>query len=104
MHTIKHLQRNAFKWQERNFDDAKAYQVLLVVCEEVGELCHAHVKEEQGIRGTAKENQKLGKDAVGDIMISLANYCSLRGWSMKKCVNTAWKDVRKRDWKKLRIK
>ena len=50
--------------------------MLLGICEEAGELCHAQLKKEQGIRGTIEQHDAAMKDAVGDIMIYAINYLS----------------------------
>jgi len=34
--------------------------------EEVGELAHAHLKNEQGIRGTPEEHVQAKVDAIGE--------------------------------------
>ena len=67
------LQREVQAWTAKNFPNNKPYQPLLGVAEEVGELCHAHLKQEQGIRNTTQANKE---DAVGDIIIYLADYCN----------------------------
>ena len=95
---LKKLQEEQKEWQNKNFPNAKDYQVLLGVGEEVGELNHAHLKLEQGIRGTAEEHTEAKKDAIGDIIIFLAGYCNLSGLDLQECVDTAWDVVKKRDW------
>jgi NTP pyrophosphatase (non-canonical NTP hydrolase) len=68
--------------------------------EEVGELSHAHLKHEQGIRGM--EDQDLAyvrkRDAVGDIFIYLCSYCTANNISIEDAVYEAWEEVAKRDW------
>jgi NTP pyrophosphatase (non-canonical NTP hydrolase) len=69
--------------------------------EEVGELFHAHLKEEQNIRGESNAHQLEAKDAVGDIIIYLMHYCTLRDWAIEPILNNVWEQtVSKRDWKK----
>ena len=38
-------------------------------------------------------------DAVADIVIFLADYCSARGFDLESLVSETWAEVRKRDWK-----
>jgi NTP pyrophosphatase (non-canonical NTP hydrolase) len=71
---------------------------LLGVVEEVGELSHAHLKLEQGIR--INEDHKTKQvDAVGDIVVFLAHYCTLQGIDFGLAVKTCWNEVKQRDWK-----
>lgn len=67
--------------------------------EELGELCHAHLKQEQGIRGTAAQHEAKAKDAIGDILIYLADYTAGRGWDLQAIVEDTWAEVSRRDWR-----
>lgn len=96
--TFSDLQSEVGKWFKKNFPNGKPYHPLLGLSEEVGELCHAHLKMEQGIR--TDENQA---DAVGCIVIYLADYCNRNGISLSNAVMTTWNEVRKRDWQKNKI-
>jgi NTP pyrophosphatase (non-canonical NTP hydrolase) len=68
--------------------------------EEVGELAHAHLKHDQGIRGL--EDQDLAHtqkvDAVGDIVIYLASYCTANNIDLEAAVKKTWEEVKARDW------
>lgn len=98
---ISALQRNHSRWLIHNFPNQKPHEALLGLAEEIGELAHAHLKYEQGIRGydKAKYMEEAG-DAIGDIMIYLASYCNTNGFNMQLEVIRAWDEVRRRDWKK----
>lgn len=86
-------------WADHNFKDRTALEIAAKACEEVGELVGATIKEKQGIR--SHENQPAAaRDAVGDVVIALANYCSFRGWSFDEIVREVWKSVERRDWKR----
>lgn len=100
--TFAQLQERIAPWVKRNFGDRPSWQSLLGVQEEVGELSHAHLKEVQRIRGTAEEHQANAKDAVADIVIFLADYCSARDWDMQAIVEATLSEVLKRDWVKAR--
>lgn len=87
------------RWVRWNFGERPSYQPLLGAFEELGELAHAHLKQEQGIRGSAEENEAKAKDAVADTVIFLADYCTARGWDISEIVWETWEQVRLRDFK-----
>lgn len=101
---LKFLQDESQKWREHSFPPEHRTAVLqtLGVCEESGELSHAVLKREQGIRGTDEEHAASERDAVGDIAIYLAGFCSSRGYDFEGCVREAWAGVCKRDWSKYK--
>jgi NTP pyrophosphatase (non-canonical NTP hydrolase) len=94
--TFKELQDAQEEWRARNFPGQLDYHPLLGVTEEVGELCHAHLKGEQGIRHSDVRAMKA--DAVGDIVIFLAGYCTANGLDLQECVESALTEVLERDW------
>jgi NTP pyrophosphatase (non-canonical NTP hydrolase) len=97
------LQQQVDKWHKYNFggenDLENAIDNLLGVSEEVGELCHAILKHKQGIRKT-ENHLENAKDAVGDIVIFLLNFCNRMEFSFSDCVQNAWDEVKDRDWVK----
>lgn len=92
------LQEEVTEWASRNFPNKQPHQPLLGIQEEVGELSHAHLKLEQGIRGTKEEHIAAKKDAVGDIVIYLADYCTQNNICFDSAVAEAWSQVKERDW------
>lgn len=108
MGLLKKVQREQRDWAIKNFGNTGApaknpipgHGSLLGAMEELGELCHAHLKESQGIRGTAEEHQAKAKDAIGDIIIYLADYCNRRGFNIEEIVAETWFHVKHRDWTK----
>jgi NTP pyrophosphatase (non-canonical NTP hydrolase) len=93
------LQTKLHEWRQRNFPDSSAMQQLLGVVEEVGELAHVVLKREQGIRGMSDlQAQDLILDAVGDIQIFLAGFCSYEDISMEIAYRQTAEEVMKRDW------
>jgi len=92
------FQKEVEKWASKNFGRKHSYHPLLGVVEEIGELCHAHLKQEQGIRGTIAEHDDAIKDAIGDAVVFLANYCALRGISLEEAIVDTWDEVKLRDW------
>ena len=97
---LKTLQSEVSEWASRNFPHNKPHMPLLGAAEEIGELCHAHLKSEQGIRGTLLQHKAAKADAVGDVVIYLANYCMLNNLNLSLCVSDAWNQVKQRDWNK----
>ena len=88
--TLAQLQREQARWASDNFGRQHPYQPLLGAMEELGELAHAHLKAEQGIRGTLAEHRAAKVDAVGDIIIYLSNYCTLNGIDLESAVEQTW--------------
>jgi len=95
--TLRRIQKEQAEWSLRNFGERPSYQPLLGIAEEVGELCHAHLKNEQGVRMT-EDHEANKRDAVGDIMIYLMDYCSKEGFDVTQCLVETWNKVRQRDW------
>ncbi len=95
---LEQLQKEGWEWVQRNFPNGKPYQPLLGVAEEVGELCHAHLKMEQGIRNSNNEDKE---DAIGDIIIYLADYCNRNGINIQESLEKAWETASQRDWVKF---
>lgn len=70
------------------------------VGEENGELMHSVLKRAQGIRLDEDEvGPEAEQDAVGDIIIYLADFCYRRGYDIADCVEMAWYgEVSEREW------
>lgn len=95
---LRRLQREVGIWARRNFPTAEPVDPLLGVCEESGELCHSFLKRKQGIRGTPEEHFAAMSDAVGDIVIYLADFCARNSIDLEEAVAGAWAHVSQRDW------
>lgn len=98
---IKEIQWEQRAWAEHNFGTRDATHALLGVSEEVGELSHAHLKMLQGIRITPELFQAKARDAIGDIIIFLMDYCNAKGWELEDIVQETWNQVKWRDWKRF---
>lgn len=98
--SLREFQREVAEWSTKNFGDGPYWHKMLGVVEEVGELAHAFLKLEQGIRGSEGKHIEDAQDAIGDIFVYMADLCSRRGWDMTDLVQTTWLRVSKRDWKK----
>lgn len=96
--TLRELQDQVGKWSRKNFGDQPADNPMLGVVEEVGELAHAVLKARQGIRGTAAGHNAAIADAVGDLIIYLADFCGRSGIDLQQAVAQAWSEVGRRDW------
>lgn len=95
------LQDVVEQWLKKQpFYPQPSYQPLLGIGEEVGELMHAHLKCEQGIRGTTEEHLAAKKDAIGDIFIYIVGYALAEGLNIRECIIDALKVVQARDWNK----
>jgi NTP pyrophosphatase (non-canonical NTP hydrolase) len=96
---LSQLQSEHGEWVKHNFPDQLPHQPLLGLAEEVGELSHAHLKHEQGIRGySTTEYFAEAEDAVGDIMVYLASYCNANHIDLEGATERTWARVKKRDW------
>lgn len=91
------------RWIAHNFpqQNDNPHQPLLGLAEEVGELAHAHLKAEQGIRGFADHDtaQKAKEDAVGDIFTYLMSYCIANEIDLERAVTETLYQVWKRNWR-----
>jgi len=83
-------------WVDRNFPNAPDYHSLIGAMEELGELSHAWLKREQGIRGNQHDEE--ARDAIGDIFIYLLHFCTSNRWLISDIIRETWALVQKRDW------
>lgn len=97
--SLSKLEHEVREWSSRNFPENRPYQPLLGALEELGELSHAHLKGEQGIRHSAEEIVDMKMDAIGDVIIYLADYCWRNNISLSAAVYVTWMQVKLRDWK-----
>lgn len=103
MITLKQLQQENAEWTAKNFPNKKRHHPLLGIVEEVGELSHAHLKDEQGIRGTFEEHFNSKCDAAADIIIFLCDYCNQNAIDLQDAIEVTWSEVKKRDWTKNKM-
>lgn len=95
---LEHLQAKLDAWAIENFGEGRpSYHPLLGAVEELGELAHAHLKQEQGIR-VNEDHEANARDAVGDVVMYLLDYCNTRGWSIAEIISEVEAEVFKRDW------
>lgn len=99
MSLIRMLQAEHLRWVKHNFPNQIPHQPLLGMVEEVGELSHAHLKEEQGIRGmTGPEVMDAKIDALGDLFIYMMSYANSNNIDLEAAITDTWAKVSKRDW------
>lgn len=98
---ISELQDEHLEWAQYNFDpnSRKPIMMVLGIVEEMGELAHAILKGEQGIRGTQEKFDIIAKDAIGDMFVFMMGFCNARGWSLENIVLETWGRVRQRNWR-----
>ena len=100
MGAIRELQNKLLLWSKKSELKANPILMTLGVVEEVGELSHALLKREQGIRGF-DDNEKFeaaAKDAIGDSFIYLTQVASELGYDLEDIINETAAGVLKRDW------
>jgi len=95
---LRTVQREQRSWVAHNFGNRPSYYPLLGAVEELGELAHSHLKQEQGIR-MLEGHEENAKDAVADIIVFLCDYASARGWDIAEILKKTWNEVKQRDWK-----
>jgi NTP pyrophosphatase (non-canonical NTP hydrolase) len=100
MGQIADLQEEHREWVRRNFPTEQKHSPLLGIMEEVGELAHAHLKNEQNVRKAADPivANAMKADALGDIFIYMMSYCNQNDLDLETCVGEAWTQVKARDW------
>jgi NTP pyrophosphatase (non-canonical NTP hydrolase) len=94
------IQSDAFKWYQYNFGPTQQHQCIYGMMEELGELAHAILKQEQGIRAVNADDVK---DAIGDLMIFTMQLCNHLNLNLYNVIYETWQKVRQRDWKKFPI-
>jgi NTP pyrophosphatase (non-canonical NTP hydrolase) len=110
MVTLDRIQNEARTWREANFPKYTAFDQMMGMVEEMGELAHALLKFEQKIREYATDPDKPpisaiknkfetdARDAVGDWIIFCLGLCDRYGWNLQDIIEETWEKVRLRDW------
>lgn len=85
------IEIEVIRWAEARqiIPNAKPHSQLLKLVSEVGELADAN----------AKQNLPEIKDAVGDIVVCLINYCALMDIDLVDCLNGAYHQIKDRKGK-----
>lgn len=101
--TLDEFQDLLVIWTNHNFPEATEDQQVLGMMEELGEFAHAKLKDEQGIRGTKEKHVEAMKDALGDLLVFVSNFCNHRGWSLQQILIDTWDEIKTRDWQKDKL-
>lgn len=82
------VELDIIRWAEarRIIPNAKPYSQLLKAVSEMGELADAE----------NKGDIPAIKDAVGDVVVCLINYCALRDISLVECLKGAYDEIKDR--------
>lgn len=88
MYDYDELEAKVIKWAEdrKIIPNSTPVAQLLKAVSEMGELADAE----------NKKDVPAIKDAVGDVMVCLINYCSLRGVDLTSCLNIAYNEIKDR--------
>lgn len=86
MFTLRQLQQEQAEWVKFNFPNRHQLMPLMGIIEELGELAHAQLKGEQGIRYTPEVVMAKKVDAIGDILVYTSDYCSALGLDLEECI------------------
>ena len=88
MHSYREVEMEILRWAEarRIIPNATPLSQLLKAVSEMGELADAEGKQDlPGI-----------KDAVGDVLVRLINYCALRDLDLVDCLVGAYEQIKDR--------
>jgi NTP pyrophosphatase (non-canonical NTP hydrolase) len=95
---LSQLQKERDEWVAHNFPGEEMPASLLGAVEELGELSHHYLKQQQGIRGERDHHRRQMADAVADCVIYLAGVCSYLDVDFGVLVRDTWDVVKQRDW------
>lgn len=86
--SYRECEMEILRWAEarRIIPRATPHSQLLKLMSEAGELCDAE----------GKRDPDAIKDAVGDIMVCLINYCALRDIDVVQCMGLAYEQIKNR--------
>ena len=86
--SYRDIEMNVLQWAEarRIIPNATPTSQLLKAVSEMGELCDAE----------GKRDMDAIKDAVGDVVVCLINYCALRDIDLVQCLAGAYDEIKDR--------
>ena len=96
--SLSQLQKELQIWQNHNFPNRDYNSPYKGMVEELGELSHGLLKQEQKIRGTFEEHEAKIKDSVADLIVFTADFCNARGYDLENLLEETWNSVKTRDW------
>jgi NTP pyrophosphatase (non-canonical NTP hydrolase) len=88
MSSYRNVESQIIQWAEARkiIPNAKPHTQLMKGVSEMGELCDAEIKGDL---------DKI-KDGVGDVMVCLINYCTLRDIDIVECMELAYDEIKNR--------
>ena len=88
MNTYEQLETAVIDWAKARqiIPNATPTSQLLKAFEEMGELA----------AGQARGNDAMIRDAVGDVLVCLINFCALRNISVVTCLGEAYEEIKDR--------
>lgn len=86
--SYREIELEVLRWAEARkiIPNATPTAQLMKMVSEVGELCDAE----------GKKDLELVKDAVGDVMVCLINYCALKDIDVVHCLIGAYEQIKDR--------
>ena len=101
--SILPVQAEIHAWSVQNFGESPQTIVTLGLAEEVGELCRAVLKREQGIRGSTEEWTAEIHKELGDCVIKLLDIAAYEGVDLAEVACSRWAVVSRREWRSNNI-
>ena len=71
---------------------------VLHMMRQLGRVNHHDLKRSQHIKGSPEWHDEKIQDALGDIVIYMMNYCSLKGWKLDDIIYETWQRVKPREY------
>lgn len=99
--SLHEVQKELVAWQQHNFPGRPAWQPLVGMQEELGELSHAFLKKSQNIRLNEDHDANM-KDALADLLVYACDFANAVGVDLSLELNNTWSKVKQRDWQKHR--
>lgn len=87
------------QWVLHNFGPTLLDVTTLGLVEEVGELCRAILKRDQGIRGSYDEWTAEIRKELGDVLIKLLDVADTAGFDLAEAAADRWSVVSQRDFR-----
>ena len=96
MSLVRTWQHRVVSWHVSVFGPPRQQWTALLLAEEVGELCRATLKREQGIRGSDAKWAEEQKKEAADVFIGLCSFAEACGFDLEAAIGTRWQDIRSR--------
>ena len=94
MFDLKTFQHELEARAERNIPRSATYQSLIGVFQEIGKLTRMQI-EDEGISDVPENRQAAKRQAIGDVIIYMARYCTAQGWSLAEIIYEAWQKTKR---------